>query len=692
MAAESGPAAQPPAGRKSIRVHWQKWYKTAILLVVYDAIAVNLSYFLALWLRFDCEFSQIPSHYIADYRFMLPIAAVLAPVVFAFCRLYRSVWRFASFDELERVIVGGLINAALYSAIISLCRGRMPVSFYLLGALFSLGSVLLSRFAYRFILLLRGKRGTVSADRIMLIGAGSAGQMILRDVRKTKERNGKVVCIIDDDPQKQHRFIDGVPIEGGREEILRCVEKYKVNKIFLAIPGATAEQRRDILNICQETGCEIKNLPGLYQLVSGEVYVSNLRSVSVEDLLGREPIKADMEGVFRFIRGKTVIVTGGGGSIGSELCRQIAGHGPKKLIIFDIYENNAYDIQQELREKQPDLDLEVLIGSVRDSRKIFNVFETYKPDIVYHAAAHKHVPLMEDSPCEAIKNNAVGTYKTAYAAMVNGCGRFVLISTDKAVNPTNIMGASKRLCEMIIQSFDAKIKAGRANEIPQLFTHVGEENADKDGTGRVFREVKTEFVAVRFGNVLGSNGSVIPIFKKQIAKGGPVTVTHPDIIRYFMTIPEAVSLVLMAGTYAHGGEIFVLDMGSPVKIDTLARNLIRLSGLKPDEDIQISYTGLRPGEKLYEEKLMAEEGLKKTENDLIHIGCPIPFDTDEFLLQLEDLMRSAYSNKPDIRERVAKVVTTYRPADNVPNPGAVPKQDEKSGPDGKDDKDDNKGD
>jgi FlaA1/EpsC-like NDP-sugar epimerase len=402
----------------------------------------------------------------------------------------------------------------------------------------------------------------------------------------------------------------------------------------------------------------------MYQLVLGQVTASQMRNVAIEDLLGREPIKADMTDVFNFIAGKTVLVTGGGGSIGSELCRQIAKHNPKRLIIFDIYENNAYAIQLELREKYPNLKLETLIGSVRDSRKIFQVFQKYRPEIVYHAAAHKHVPLMEDSPCEAIKNNAIGTYKTAYAAMTNGCERFVLISTDKAVNPTNIMGASKRLCEMVIQSFDAKIKAGKANEIPQLFTHEGIENADKDGTGNVYKNIKTQFVAVRFGNVLGSNGSVIPIFKSQIEKGGPVTVTHPDIIRYFMTIPEAVSLVLLAGTYANGGEIFVLDMGSPVKIADLARNLIRLSGYKPDVDIKIEYTGLRPGEKLFEEKLMAEEGLKKTDNDLIHIGQPIPFETDEFLGGLGKLMELAYENKDGIKEQVQKMVSTYHPAEN----------------------------
>jgi FlaA1/EpsC-like NDP-sugar epimerase len=439
------------------------------------------------------------------------------------------------------------------------------------------------------------------------------------------------------------------------------VEKYKIDKIYLAIPSASATDKRDILNICKETDCELKILPGVQQLVNSDITVGAMKNVAIEDLLGREPIRTDMDEVLQFVRGKCVLVTGGGGSIGSEICRQVASHGPRQLIIFDIYENNAYDIQLELRDKYPQLNLVTLIGSVRDSRRMFQVFDTYRPQIVYHAAAHKHVPLMEDSPCEAIKNNALGTYKTAYAAMVHGCERFVLISTDKAVNPTNVMGASKRLCEMVVQCFDAKIKAGKADELPQLFTHVGYENADKDGTGRVFREAKTEFVAVRFGNVLGSNGSVIPIFKRQIEKGGPVTVTHPDIIRYFMTIPEAVSLVMLAGTYAHGGEIFVLDMGSPVKIDTLARNLIKQSGLRPDVDIQIEYTGLRPGEKLYEEKLMAEEGLRKTDNKLIHIGNPIPFDQDRLLVELQALMDAAYANKADIRERLIAMVPTFHP-------------------------------
>ena len=651
--------------KKRLLEHWQK---ISLGMALYDVIVVNLSYAFALWLRFDLRYSSIPPIFINTWLRFVPIYTVVCLAVFWFMKLYQSIWRFASYTELYRVIKATFITVAFHAAAITLMFQRFPISYFIIGALLQFFMVLGIRFSYRFYLLLRSKALAPSSSakkKVMVIGAGASGQMIIRDIQSAKEIEDEVVCIIDDNPNKWNRYIDGVPVVGGRDEIMAAAEKYGIDKIYIAIPSATSEQKREILNICNATKCELKQLPGMYQLVTGQITVSSLKKVSLEDLLGREPIRADLKEVFDFINGKRVMVTGGGGSIGSELCRQIASHHPEMLIIFDIYENNAYSIQLELKEKYPNLNLVTLIGSVRDSRKIFSVFHKYKPQIVYHAAAHKHVPLMEDSPCEAIKNNAIGTYKTAYAAMVNQCERFVLISTDKAVNPTNIMGASKRLCEMVIQSFDAKIKAGKANEIPQLFTHVGVENADKDGTGKVFQNIKTEFVAVRFGNVLGSNGSVIPIFRKQIEKGGPVTVTHPDIIRYFMTIPEAVSLVLLAGTYAKGGEIFVLDMGSPVKIDTLARNMIRLSGLKPDVDIKIEYTGLRPGEKLYEEKLMAEEGLRKTDNDLIHIGCPIPFDTDEFLAQVEDLMIDAYKNDPDIRKRVAKIVNTYHPADEI---------------------------
>ncbi len=639
------------------------WVGVSIFLVLYDILAVSVSYFAALWFRFDCMFSRIPEHYIKPWMMFTPFYIVFCIIVFYFLRLYKSIWRFASYNELLRTMMASFITCVFHIVFITIFLQRMPISYYCIGAVLQFGLVLSIRFSYRFVLLLRKETGLGNnrgerSSNVMIIGAGEAGQMLLRDVNRARELSDKVVCFIDDNPNKWKRYIDGVPVVGGRDSILENVEKYKVNKIYLAIPSASVSERRDILNICKETDCELKNLPGMYQLVKGEVSVSNLKNVSIEDLLGRDTIKVEMNEVFDFIHGKTVLVTGGGGSIGSELCRQVASHHPKRLIIFDIYENNAYSIQLELRDKHPELDLVTLIGSVRDSRKMFQVFERYKPDIVYHAAAHKHVPLMEDSPCEAIKNNAIGTYKTAYAAMAHGCERFVLISTDKAVNPTNIMGATKRLCEMVVQSFDAKIKEGKADEIPQLFTHSGTDSGKKL-TPEELMNVKTEFVAVRFGNVLGSNGSVIPIFKKQIENGGPVTVTHPDIIRYFMTIPEAVSLVLMAGTKAKGGEIFVLDMGSPVKIDTLARNLIRLSGLKPDEDIKIEYTGLRPGEKLYEEKLMAEEGITATENDKIHIGKPIEFDISKFLDDLDDLMEAAYDNRSDIKQLVAGMVSTY---------------------------------
>lgn len=644
----------------------EHWHIIAGLLMVYDALSLAFSYFIALWLRFDLRYTTIDYPYLEAWKHFLPLYILFSLAVFWYLKLYKSIWRFASYSELLRVSVATIISALFHTVGITLLYIRMPISYYFIGALLQYVAVLGIRFSYRFILLIRKIRVKQVNSRIMVIGAGSAGQMLIRDIQRAGEVDGEVVCIIDDNQNKWGRTIDNIPVVGGRENILEMVEKYSIDKIFLAIPSATAQQRRDILNICNETSCELKNLPGMYQLVLGQVTASAMRNVSVEDLLGRDPIRVDLQEVFQFINGKTVLVTGGGGSIGSELCRQIAAHSPKELIIFDIYENNAYSIQLELKEKYPDLKLIVLIGSVRDSRRIYQVFETYHPEIVYHAAAHKHVPLMEESPCESIKNNALGTYKTAYAALTHGCKRFVLISTDKAVNPANIMGASKRICEMIIQAFDKKIKAGKAEEIPQLYTHKGMENADKTGNGTVFRDIHTEFVAVRFGNVLGSNGSVIPIFKRQIEKGGPVTVTHPDIIRYFMTIPEAVSLVLEAGTFAKGGEIFVLDMGSPVKIDTLARNLIRLSGFKPDVDIRIEYSGLRPGEKLYEEKLMAEEGLEDTENSRIHIGKPLCFDVDSFLEKVGGLMEVAYKNKEgEIREMVKDIVETYKPAEEM---------------------------
>ena len=657
--------------KKAFRL--EHWHQITLCLIVYDMLAVTVAYFAALWLRFDCSFSAIADSHMKVFSYMAPLYAVACAAVFWRFRLYRSIWRFASFKELVRVIQTTLVTSVLQiCGTVLLCylfdfesKWRMPVSYYVFGAIIQFLLVLSVRFSYRFVLLLRGisSRGDVATEfrRVMLIGAGAAGQMILRDLRGSGDR---VCCIIDDNTNKWDRDIDGIPVVGGKESILEAVEKYRIEKIYVAIPSATPAQKRDILNICKETGCELKNLPGIYQLVNGEVNVAAMRDVAVEDLLGRDTIRVDMEGIFQCIRDKVILVTGGGGSIGSELCRQIAGYAPKQLIIFDVYENNAYEIQQELKKKYPQLNLVVLIGSVRDSRRINSVFATYHPDVVYHAAAHKHVPLMEASPCEAIKNNAIGTYKTAYAAMMNGCKRFVLISTDKAVNPTNIMGATKRLCEMVIQTFDKLVKEGRMDQLPQLHAHAYDDTEADTLTSTV--KPQTEFVAVRFGNVLGSNGSVIPLFKKQIEAGGPVTVTHPDIIRYFMTIPEAVSLVLQAGVYAAGGEIFVLDMGEPVKIDTLARNLIKLSGLKPDVDIQISYTGLRPGEKLYEEKLMEEEGMRTTPNHLIHIGSPIPFDSQEFLVQLRQLMDASYAESKDIGNLIANTVKTYHPAQQEP--------------------------
>ncbi len=631
----------------------------SIFLMIYDAIAISSAYFVALWGRFDFVFSKIPPEYLSKYRkFILPYAAACV-VVFICLKLYRYMWRYAGYSEFIGTFTVSALTSMIHAGLITIIFGRMPMTYYLWGGILQFILLIAVRFSYRLIRhemtrRAAGNKGNVS--NVMVIGAGEAGQMIIKSIIEDENSGDRVVCIIDDNPNKWGRYIDGVEITGGRDDILASVEKFRVDKIYFAIPSATADEKREILNICGETDCELKQLPGIRQVISGQVTVSAMKKVSVEDLLGREPINSDLNEVFEFINGKTVLVTGGGGSIGSELCRQIAAHRPKRLIIFDIYENNAYSIQLELKEKYQELDLVTLIGSVRDSRRLYDVFTTYRPDIVYHAAAHKHVPLMEDSPCEAIKNNAFGTYKTAYAAMACGCKRFVLISTDKAVNPTNIMGASKRLCEMIIQCFDEKIKAGKVSEIPQLFTHY----EDGDVFPLLGENVKTEFVAVRFGNVLGSNGSVVPLFKKQIERGGPVTVTHPDIIRYFMTIPEAVSLVLLAGTYANGGEIFVLDMGNPIKIDTLARNLIKLSGFRPDVDIKIEYTGLRPGEKLYEEKLMAEEGLQTTDNDRIHVGRPISFDKDRFLSSLKELENTAYENSDGVYDTVEKLVPSYK--------------------------------
>ena len=664
----------------------EHWKAISIYLVVYDVIAINFAFFFGLWLRFDLQFSKIPREYFSAFLKFAPFYTVFTILVFAFRHLYNSLWRFASFNELTRIIEATVITGTFHIIGITVFVLRMPLSYYIIGICMQFGLTTVVRFGYRFINLERTRREKNAhiKHNVMIIGAGAAGMAVLRELRSSMELNSKACCVIDDNSNKWNRLIEGVPIVGGRDSIMQAAKQYDIDMIMFAIPSASAQEKRDILNICKETHCELKSLPGIYQMATGEVLLSKMKPVAVEDLLGRDTIKVNMDEIFQYLKGKTILVTGGGGSIGSELCRQIAAHEPKQLIIFDIYENNAYEIEQELKRKYGEkLNLVVLIGSVRDSRRINMVFEKYKPDIVYHAAAHKHVPLMETSPNEAIKNNVIGTYKTAYAALKHGTQRFVLISTDKAVNPTNIMGASKRLCEMVIQSMDAVSKSGRIDFLPFLHAHPDkkidgqvvadpidhmavDDYANKDDlipvdTVADEKRKGTQFVAVRFGNVLGSNGSVIPLFKKQILAGGPVTVTHPDIVRYFMTIPEAVSLVLQAGTYAAGGEIFVLDMGEPVKIDTLARNLIKLSGYEPDTDIKIQYSGLRPGEKLFEEKLMAEEGMKRTKNDLIHIGQPIPFDTTEFLHQLEELAEASYENSENIVEMVEEIVTTFHP-------------------------------
>lgn len=655
----------------------EHWKLIALYLLIYDIVTINLSYFIGLWLRFDLQYSKIPSEYLMAFIKFAPFYTVFSIIVFYMMHMYNSLWRFASFNELTSIMMATVVTGTAHVVGITLFVRRMPIAYYVFGIcaqfIFTTGI----RFGYRFVNLERAKREKTEKSahvkhHVMVIGAGAAGMTVLRELHNSRELTSRACCVIDDNPNKWNRFIEGTPIVGGRDTILENVEKYDIDTIMLTMPSASAKDKRDILNICKETNCELKSLPGIYQLANGEVILSKMKSVAIEDLLGRDQIKVDMAEIFKQLKGKTILVTGGGGSIGSELCRQIAAHEPKQLIIFDVYENNAYEIEQELRRKYKDrLNLVVLIGSVRDTRRIDMVFEKFRPDIVYHAAAHKHVPLMETSPNEAIKNNVVGTYKTAYAALKYGAQKFVLISTDKAVNPTNIMGASKRLCEMVIQSMDVISRTGKNNLLPLLHAHrdvddpmdradVGVGNDVQENTVSKAKN-RTQFVAVRFGNVLGSNGSVIPLFKKQIEAGGPVTVTHPDIVRYFMTIPEAVSLVLQAGTYAAGGEIFVLDMGEPVKIDSLARNLIKLSGFEPDVDIKISYSGLRPGEKLYEEKLMAEEGLKKTDNDLIHIGQPITFDTEKFLGQLETLAAESYENSDHIVELVESIVTTFHP-------------------------------
>ena len=603
-----------------------------LLIMALDVVTTMGSFFLGLWFRYDFSFQEIRAEHLAGFLSAIGPWCAITVVVFVCFRLYSSIWAFVSTSEVFRIIGAYLVLAVLGVTLFHFDGFLMPRASMVVGYLISFVCTVAIRFSYRLWRTAQKKISHMThasgVKNVMLIGAGDAGRALALEFNNSDFVKDHLSCVIDDNPVKLNKRLCGAPIVGNRYDIPEMVRQYKISKIIFAIPSCSAKTRKEILDICTTTGCEVQLLPGIFQMVNGDVSVSKLRRVDPQDLLGRDPIQVNLEEIFGYIHGKVVLVTGGGGSIGSELCRQIAGAGPKQLIIFDIYENNAYDIQMELKRNFPELNLVVLIGSVRNTNRVESVVGRYQPDLIFHAAAHKHVPLMEDSPNEAIKNNVFGTYKLAKAASKYGVKRCVLISTDKAVNPTNIMGASKRLCEMVVQMMN--------------------------------RESKTEFVAVRFGNVLGSNGSVIPLFKKQIEEGGPVTVTHPDIIRYFMTIPEAVSLVLQAGYYAKGGEIFVLDMGEPVKIDTMARNMIRLSGYEPDVDIKIVYTGLRPGEKLYEELLRKDEGMQETANKLIHIGKPIEMDDEKFRQQLEMLDKACKAEVSNMKDIVAEIVPTYK--------------------------------
>ena len=602
-----------------------------IFLVSFDVISIIIAAYGSLLLRFN---GPIESQYLHRVNILIGSMILIGLAIFITFRLYHSLWQFASIIELKNIIFASIMSAIANILICELTGNPLPRSCYFIYFLLLVLMVGGSRSIYRFIRLyaarhnIRGRKEQRPLEKVMIIGAGVAGEKVYKEILGSKSIYKEVICFIDDEPSKWNRTIHGVSIYGGRDKIIEAVNKYKIEEIMVAMPSASKRDLIDIFNICKETKCKLKKLPGIYQFINEDVHISDLKEVEIQDLLGRDPIKVNLADIMGYVTDKVVMVTGGGGSIGSELCRQIAANKPKQLIIVDIYENNAYDIQLELKHNYPELNLETLIASVRNEVKVNKLFEIYHPDIVYHAAAHKHVPLMEDSPNEAIKNNVFGTLNVARAADKYNAQKFILISTDKAVNPTNVMGATKRLCEMIVQTYN--------------------------------KRSQTEYVAVRFGNVLGSNGSVIPIFKRQIKEGGPVTVTHPDIIRYFMTIPEAVSLVLQAGAYAKGGEIFILDMGEPVRIADMAKNLIKLSGYEPDVDIKIEYTGLRPGEKLYEELLMEEEGLQDTPNHMIHIGKPIEMNEDTFVERLINLKEAAYGETDDIRSLIKELVPTYQ--------------------------------
>ena len=605
-----------------------KLYVRRICLIVLDSILVILASILALAIRF--EFGPIDEPFVKYLCESLPLFIVSSLVIFWVFRIYHSLWEYISAKEVRNILVASGASGAAQMIIITMLNKRLPRSYYVLYIAAIAALLVITRAAYRYIRLRKNKwkrRLLKKQQRVMIVGAGEAGMALLREIQNSEQLNYKVCCFVDGDKNKQGKYLRGVPIAGDRHTIVKNAETYKIDKIFIALPKLSAKELKPILDICKQTDCEIQKVAGIYQLLNGEVSVSQLRKITIEDLLGREPVKIDLDKILGYVQGRVVMVTGGSGSIGSELCRQIITKKPKKLIILDIYENSTYILQRELMRTRPDLDFEVIIASVRDVERMRGIFEQFHPEIIFHAAAYKHVPLMEACPNEAVKNNVLGTYNMVKLADEYGVKRFIQISTDKAVNPTNIMGASKRICEMIIQSYNKKSK--------------------------------TEYVAVRFGNVLGSNGSVVPLFKQQIEEGGPITVTHPDIIRYFMTIPEAVSLVLMAGAYAKGGEIFVLDMGEPVRIMDLAKNMIRLAGLREGEDIDIEIIGLRPGEKLYEELLMAEEGMKETENSLIYIGHPIEFNEDKLYSMLAQMKAEAENQSADMRQMVKEIVPTY---------------------------------
>lgn len=597
-----------------------------MLFVILDIIILILSSFLALALRFDFD---IPSAYLNNMYAYLYIDALLLIIIFVFYRIYLNMWTYASIEELINIVLACFTYTLIEVIYKTIFKISMPRSYYLIEFILLVILISGTRYSYRIARTIKGlKSNKTNTINTMIIGAGEAGRLLINEIYSNPTNfNNKICCVIDDNRNKVGTYIRGIPIVGSREEIEDNCKKYNINEIIIAMPSIAKERLSLIVDECQKTKCNIRILPNVSEMV-GKPSMKSVRKLSYEDFLGRSQVVVDINEISESITSKTILVTGGGGSIGSELCRQIAKCGPKELIIFDIYENNAYDIEQELLREHPGINLKTIIGSVRDYDRLEDVFKTYKPDYVYHAAAHKHVPLMEFSPNEAVKNNCLGTLNTVKLADKYKVKKFVLVSTDKAVRPTNVMGATKRICEMIIQSYDKKSD--------------------------------TDYVAVRFGNVLGSNGSVIPLFLKQIESGGPVTVTHKDITRFFMTIPEAVSLILQAGIYAEGGEIFVLDMGKPVKIYDLAEKIIRFKGYEPNVDMPIKITGLRPGEKLYEEILMDEEGLKETPNKLIHIGKPIEMDDKKFLKDLDKLIEDAYKNETDIKDKVAKIVGTYK--------------------------------